>query len=55
MARVSAEGYVRPFGKGEADITIEAAGLTQIASKLALLAVWGLVTVMIGLKVFRWQ
>jgi ABC-2 type transport system permease protein len=33
----------------------DAAGLTQIASKLALLAVWGLVTFMIGLKVFRWQ
>ena len=33
----------------------DAAGLTQIAPKLALLAVWGLVTFMIGLKVFRWQ
>jgi len=33
----------------------DAAGLMQIASKLALLAVWGLVTFMIGLKVFRWQ
>jgi ABC-type multidrug transport system permease subunit len=33
----------------------DAAGLTQIASKLALLAVWGFVTFMIGLKVFRWQ
>ena len=33
----------------------DAAGVTQIASKLALLAVWGLVTFMIGLKVFRWQ
>src|SRR5207302_349931 len=28
----------------------DAAGVTQIASKLALLAVWGLVTFMIGLK-----
>ncbi|HEV7426417.1 MAG TPA: ABC transporter permease [Thermoanaerobaculia bacterium] len=33
----------------------DAAGLTQIAGKLALLAVWGLVTFMIGLKIFRWQ
>jgi ABC-2 type transport system permease protein len=33
----------------------DAAGLTQIAAKLALLAAWGLVTFMIGLKVFRWQ
>ena len=33
----------------------DAAGLTQIALKLALLAVWGFVTFMIGLKVFRWQ
>jgi ABC-2 type transport system permease protein len=33
----------------------DAAGLTQIAPKLALLAAWGLVTFMIGLKVFRWQ
>ncbi|MEA2327335.1 MAG: type transport system permease protein [Thermoanaerobaculia bacterium] len=33
----------------------DAAGLTQIAGKLALLAAWGLVTFMIGLKVFRWQ
>ncbi|HEX3577662.1 MAG TPA: ABC transporter permease [Thermoanaerobaculia bacterium] len=33
----------------------DAAGLTQIAGTLALLAVWGLVTFMIGLKVFRWQ
>jgi ABC-type multidrug transport system permease subunit len=33
----------------------DAAGLPQIAGKLALLAAWGLVTFMIGLKVFRWQ
>jgi ABC-type multidrug transport system permease subunit len=33
----------------------DAAGLTQIAGKLALLAAWGIVTFMIGLKVFRWQ
>jgi len=33
----------------------DAASLTQIAGKLALLAAWGLVTFMIGLKVFRWQ
>ena len=33
----------------------DAAGLTQIAGKLALLAAWGLVTFIIGLKVFRWQ
>jgi ABC-type multidrug transport system permease subunit len=33
----------------------DSAGLTQIAGKLALLAAWGLVTFMIGLKVFRWQ
>ena len=33
----------------------DAAGLTQIASKLALLAIWGFVTFMIGLKIFRWQ
>jgi len=33
----------------------DAAGLAQIAGKLALLAAWGLVTFMIGLKVFRWQ
>jgi ABC-2 type transport system permease protein len=33
----------------------DAAGLTQIAGKLALLAAWGLVTFFIGLKVFRWQ
>ena len=33
----------------------DAAGLPQIATKLALLAAWGLVTFVIGLKVFRWQ
>src|SRR5947209_6792104 len=33
----------------------DAAGVTQIAGKLALLAAWGLVTFIIGLKVFRWQ
>jgi ABC-type multidrug transport system permease subunit len=33
----------------------DAASLTQIGGKLALLAAWGLVTFMIGLKVFRWQ
>jgi ABC-2 type transport system permease protein len=33
----------------------DAATLPQIAGKLALLAAWGLVTFMIGLKVFRWQ
>ena len=33
----------------------DAAGLTQIAGKLALLAAWGLVTFVVGLKVFRWQ
>jgi ABC-2 type transport system permease protein len=33
----------------------DAASLAQIAGKLALLAAWGLVTFMIGLKVFRWQ
>jgi ABC-type multidrug transport system permease subunit len=33
----------------------DAAGLTQIAGKLALLAAWGLVTFMVVLKVFRWQ
>jgi ABC-2 type transport system permease protein len=33
----------------------DAASLPQIAGKLALLAAWGLVTFMIGLKVFRWQ
>jgi hypothetical protein len=33
----------------------DAASLSQIASKLALLAVWGVVTFAIGVKVFRWQ
>ena len=33
----------------------DAASLAQIATKLALLAVWGVVTFTIGLKVFRWQ
>jgi ABC-2 type transport system permease protein len=33
----------------------DAAGVPQIAGKLALLAAWGLVTFIIGLKVFRWQ
>ena len=33
----------------------DAASLTQIAGKLALLSAWGLVTFVIGLKVFRWQ
>ena len=33
----------------------DAASLSQIAVKLALLAAWGLVTFTIGLKVFRWQ
>jgi len=33
----------------------DAASLSQIASKLAMLAVWGVVTFTIGLKVFRWQ
>lgn len=33
----------------------DAASLSQIALKLALLAAWGLVTFTIGLKVFRWQ
>jgi ABC-type multidrug transport system permease subunit len=33
----------------------DAASLRQIAGKLAVLGIWGLVTFMIGLKVFRWQ
>lgn len=33
----------------------DAASLTQIATKLAFLAAWGVVTFTIGLKVFRWQ
>ncbi|MEA2336127.1 MAG: type transport system permease protein [Thermoanaerobaculia bacterium] len=33
----------------------DAASLMQILPKLAMLAAWGLVTFIIGLKVFRWQ
>jgi ABC-type multidrug transport system permease subunit len=33
----------------------DAAGLSQIALQLGLLAVWGIVTFIIGLKIFRWQ
>lgn len=33
----------------------DAAGLTQIAFQLVLLAVWGLVTFAIGVRIFRWQ
>ena len=33
----------------------DAAGLTQIGPQLALLAMWGGVTFIIGVKVFRWQ
>jgi ABC-type multidrug transport system permease subunit len=33
----------------------DAAGLSQIAFQLGILAVWGIVTFVIGLKVFRWQ
>jgi ABC-2 type transport system permease protein len=33
----------------------DAAGLSQIALQLGLLAAWGIVTFAIGLKVFRWQ
>ena len=33
----------------------DAAGLPQISLQLGLLAVWGIVTFLIGLKVFRWQ
>jgi ABC-type multidrug transport system permease subunit len=33
----------------------DAAGLQQIALQLAVLAVWGVVTFAIGLKIFRWQ
>lgn len=32
-----------------------AAGLSQIAPQLAILAVWGVVSFVIGIKVFRWQ
>src|SRR4051812_4740645 len=33
----------------------DAAGLPQISLQLGLLAVWGIVTFIIGLKIFRWQ
>ena len=33
----------------------DAAGLTQIARNWRLLAAWGIVTFIIGLKIFRWQ
>jgi ABC-type multidrug transport system permease subunit len=33
----------------------DAAGLPQISLQLGLLAVWGVVTFIIGLKIFRWQ
>ena len=33
----------------------DAAGLPQISRQLGLLAVWGIVTFIIGLKIFRWQ
>jgi ABC-2 type transport system permease protein len=33
----------------------DAAGLPQIAPQLGILALWGAVTFLIGLKVFRWQ
>jgi len=33
----------------------DAAGLSQISLQLGLLAVWGIVTFIIGLKIFRWQ
>src|SRR5258706_555699 len=33
----------------------DAAGLPQIAFQLGILTVWGIVTFVIGLKVFRWQ
>jgi ABC-type multidrug transport system permease subunit len=33
----------------------DAAGLQQIAPQLGILAIWGVVTFLIGLKVFRWQ
>jgi len=33
----------------------DAAGLSQIVFQLGILTVWGLVTFVIGLKVFRWQ
>jgi ABC-2 type transport system permease protein len=33
----------------------DAAGLAQISFQLGLLAVWGIVTFIIGLRIFRWQ
>ncbi len=33
----------------------DAAGLSQIAPQLALLAVWGVVTFIVGIRIFRWQ
>lgn len=33
----------------------DAAGIPQIAFQLGILAVWGIVTFVIGLKIFRWQ
>jgi len=33
----------------------DAAGLSQITFQIGLLAVWGIVTFIIGLKIFRWQ
>src|SRR5438270_2710352 len=33
----------------------DAAGLRQIALQLAVLALWGIITFAVGLKVFRWQ
>ena len=33
----------------------DAAGLPQVSLQLGLLAVWGIVTFIIGLKIFRWQ
>jgi ABC-type polysaccharide/polyol phosphate export permease len=33
----------------------DAASLTQIAPQIAILAVWGVVSFVIGIKVFRWQ
>jgi len=36
-------------------ISSEGAGLSQVAPKLAILGVWGLVTGIVGLKLFRWR
>lgn len=36
-------------------ISSEGAGLAQVASKLAILLAWGLVTGTVGLKIFRWS